>query len=142
MEIAQILKGKGDRIVTTRPDATIAEVVETLQREGIGAVVVVDRDGALVGIISERDIVRGIPTHGAGLLTMRVADLMTREVVTCVPEDRVESVMREMTEGRFRHLPVLRDGALVGIVSIGDAVKSRLQELETETSLLRDYISS
>ena len=141
MQIAQILKNKGDRVVTTRPDATIGAVVQTLRSERIGALVVADETGDVVGIISERDIVRGMPEHGAALFNMCVADLMTRDVITCAPEDPLVSVMQEMTEGRFRHLPVLRDGTLIGIVSIGDAVKSRLQELETETSQLREYIA-
>jgi CBS domain-containing protein len=140
MLVSQIFKDKGDRIVTARPDDTIATAVEILKRERIGAVMVLDAAGALAGILSERDIVRAMPEHGPGLFDLPVERLMTREVVTCGPEDRVHEIMKNMTAGRFRHMPVKDGGKLVGIISIGDVVKNRLQELETETSQLRDYI--
>ncbi len=140
MLIAQILAGKGSNVISTRPEATIAEVAGLLKQKRIGAVVVVDADGALCGIISERDLARGLADHGGGLLEMKVAQLMTRGVVTCAPEDDVTSLMKRMTDGRFRHLPVVKDGALSGIISIGDVVKHRLEELETETHMLQDYI--
>jgi CBS domain-containing protein len=140
MLVGQILAAKGSKIVSTRPDATIAEVAKLLRRERIGAVVVVEA-GALCGIISERDLARGLADHGNELLEMKVAQLMTREVVTCAPEDHLDHLMRSMTEGRFRHLPVLRDGEMIGIISIGDVVKHRVDELETETHQLQDYIA-
>jgi CBS domain-containing protein len=140
MLVGQILATKGSKVVSTRPDATIAEVVGLLRRERIGAVVVTEA-GALCGIISERDVARGLADHGAELLEMKVGQLMTREVVTCTPEDTVDHLRETMTEGRFRHLPVLRDGEMVGIVSIGDVVKHRLDELEMETHQLQDYIA-
>ena len=140
MLIAQILAGKGSKVVATRPDATIAEVAGLLKQKRIGALVVTDADGRLCGIISERDLARGLADHGARLLEMKVAQLMTAEVVTCGPDDGVETLMQTMTERRFRHLPVVKDGELIGIISIGDVVKHRLQELEAETHLLHDYI--
>jgi CBS domain-containing protein len=141
MLIGQILADKGRDIVSTRPDATIAEVVKLLQAKRIGAVVVMDDGGALCGIISERDLARGLADQGAKLLEMRVGQLMTSEVETCTPDDDLEKLMKQMTEGRFRHLPVLRDGEMIGIISIGDVVKHRLHELESETHMLHDYIA-
>ena len=141
MLIAQILAGKSPDVVTTRPDATIAEVAKLLKAKRIGAVVVTDADGGLCGIISERDLARGLADHGADLLTLRVGDLMTREVSTCSPDDGIDQLMQQMTEGRFRHLPVVADGKMIGIISIGDVVKHRLQELEQEAHMLHDYIS-
>jgi CBS domain-containing protein len=141
MLIAQILAGKGREVVSTRPDATVAEVAALLKARRIGAVVVMDDDGGLCGIISERDLARGLADHGADLLQMRVRDLMTTEVSTCAPDDGIDKLMQQMTEGRFRHLPVVQDGRMIGIISIGDVVKHRLQELEAETHLLHDYIS-
>jgi CBS domain-containing protein len=140
MLVGQILAAKGSRVVSTRPDATIADVVGLLRRERIGAVVVTEA-GTLCGIISERDVARGLADHGAELLEMKVGQLMTREVVTCSPEDTIDHLRQTMTERRFRHLPVLRDGEMVGIVSIGDVVKHRLDELETETHQLQEYIA-
>jgi CBS domain-containing protein len=139
MLIAQILAGKGSDVVSTRPEATAAEVARLLKDKHIGAVVVLD-DGRLCGIISERDLARGLAEHGAALLEMPVAALMTRGVVTCAPEDDLRTLMQRMTDGRFRHLPVVKDGELHGIISIGDVVKHRLQELETEAHMLQDYI--
>ncbi len=141
IRISQILKDKGDRVVTIEPDATIAEVVDVLQRERIGAVVVMQEKEGLAGIISERDVAHGLAEHGAELLARRVADVMTREVVTCTPESSVEEVMKQMTVQRSRHLPVVKDGTLLGIISIGDVVKNRLEELETETAMLQEYIT-
>jgi CBS domain-containing protein len=140
MLIGQILAGKGREVVSTRPDATVAEVAKLLKARHIGAVVVTD-DGELCGIISERDLARGLADHGADLLQMRVRDLMTAEVSTCSPDDGIDKLMQQMTEGRFRHLPVVQDGRMIGIISIGDVVKHRLQELENEAHMLHDYIS-
>jgi CBS domain-containing protein len=141
MLIGQILANKGRDVVSTRPAATIAEVAKLLKAKRIGAVVVMDDAGALCGIISERDLARGLADYGAKLLEMRVSQLMTSEVHTCTPDDDLEKLMKQMTEGRFRHLPVLRDGEMIGIISIGDVVKHRLQELESETHMLHDYIA-
>lgn len=140
MHVRQILGAKSGRLVTTAPDATIAEVAQVLRDHGIGAIPVVDDGGALVGIISERDIVKALPQHGTALVDVTVDALMTRSVQTCTPEETVEAVMERMTAGRFRHLPVVEDAALIGIISIGDAVKSRLEELRAERDALSDYI--
>ena len=140
MLIAQILAGKGSEVVSTRPEATIAEVAGLLKEKRIGAVVVTDADGRLCGIISERDLARGLANHGSKLLDMKVGGLMTSDVVTCSPDDGIETLMQTMTDGRFRHLPVVKDGELTGIISIGDVVKHRLKELEAETHMLQDYI--
>jgi CBS domain-containing protein len=142
MLVKRIFKMKGDRIITVSPDITIAEAAEILKRENIGAVMVLGGDRSLAGILSERDIVRAIPEHGPALFGLRVDALMTREVVTCSAEDRVHDLMKKMTTGRFRHMPVLDGDDLIGIISIGDVVKSRLEELEAEASQLRDYIAS
>ncbi len=141
MLIGQILAGKGSDVVTTQPDATIVAVASVLKKKRIGAVVVTDADGQLCGIISERDLARGLADYGARLLEMTVAQLMTADVVTCSPEDGLAKLMQAMTEGRFRHLPVVKDGKLSGIISIGDVVKHRLSELEAETHMLQDYIA-
>ena len=140
MLVGQILAAKGGKVISTRPEATIADVARLLRREKIGAVVVMEA-GALCGIISERDLARGLADHGAELLEMKVGQLMTREVVTCTREDGLDHLMQSMTEGRFRHLPVLQDGKMIGIISIGDVVKHRLDELEAETHQLQDYIT-
>jgi CBS domain-containing protein len=141
MLIGQILGAKGAKVTTTTPDATIADIASLLKQKRIGAVVVTEPDGKLCGIISERELACGLADHGAKLLDMKVRQLMTAEVVTCSPDDGLEKLMQSMTEGRFRHLPVVKDGEMVGIISIGDVVKHRLQELETETHMLHDYIA-
>lgn len=142
MQVSAILKDKGSEVVTAGPDTPIAEIVATLKAKGIGAVIVAGAGGVPVGILSERDIVRAMPKHGDKLMTLRASDLMTRKVVNCTPEHSVVEVMKLMTEGRFRHLPVIEDGKLVGVVSIGDAVKRRLGELEAEAGDLKSYIAS
>ncbi len=141
MDVAAILKSKGKNVVTARPDAKIAEITRILKDERIGAVVVSEDNIEVQGIISERDIVRGLADHGLDLLDMRVDKLMTREVFTCAPTDRTSQLMAKITERRIRHLPVIDSGVLCGIVSIGDVVKVRLDEIESEANALRDYIS-
>ena len=142
MLVRHIVSVNGADVATARPDATIADAARLLKERNIGALVVITEDGRLAGILSERDLVRGLPDHGADLLALKVKDRMTTEVTTCSPDDRVDGIMKLMTDGRFRHLPVVEEGRLVGIVSIGDVVKSRLEELEAEASQLRDYIAS
>jgi len=140
MKVQAMLSAKGNEVATTLPETVISTVIRKLKLEGVGALVVSEDGDHVVGIISERDVVRGLAEHGAELLDMQVADLMTRNVKTCSPEDDLKHVMTEMTRSRIRHLPVTEDGRLCGIVSIGDVVKTRLDELETETNVLRDYI--
>ena len=140
MKVQAMLDAKGSEVATTGPDATIATALDILKLERIGALVVTGPRDEVVGIICERDIVRGLVDHGGALLKMPVAELMTRSVKTCGPDHNINDVMTEMTRSRVRHLPVLDGGRLCGIISIGDVVKNRLDELEAETSVLRDYI--
>ncbi len=141
MNVETILAGKGRDVLTIAPDAVIADAVQLLGAKGIGAVVV-SADGKMVaGILSERDIVHGLAEHGGALLDRRVDELMTRDVETCSGRDTDQEVLALMTERRFRHVPVVEDGVLVGIVSIGDVVKSRLDGIASEAEAMRDYIS-
>jgi CBS domain-containing protein len=140
MKVEAMLAAKGDKVVTARPDAAVATIVRMLMLEGIGALVISEDGEGILGIVSERDVVRALVEHGGEVLRMKVADLMTSSVKTCAPEANIKDVMAEMTRSRVRHLPVVRNGKLCGIISIGDVVKNRLEELETETSVLRDYI--
>ena len=142
MEISKILASEERMLVTTRPDTLVTDIVQTLTVERIGAVVVLSDDGKLAGIISERDIVRGLHEHGAKLLGMRVDELMTRSVVSCAPESSVEDVMTQMTSNRIRHVPVVDDETLVGVISILDVVQSRLVEVETDYGTLRTFMAT
>ena len=138
MKVETILKAKGSRVATTRPDLTIETVAHRLNMENFGAVVVSDDGKTVLGMITERNIVNGLSQHGPALLDMTVEALMSVGIPTCSPEDTLDKVMRQMTLERARYLPVLRDGQLCGIISIGDVVRSRLDEIEFETSVLRD----
>ena len=140
MKVRNIIGDKGREVATIRSESSISTATNLLKLKGIGALVVSEDGSQVAGIISERDIVRGLVDHGHELLDMRVSELMTRTVKTCALDADVTEIMGEMTRSRVRHLPVLEKGALVGIVSLGDAVKIRLDELETETNVLRDYI--
>lgn len=140
--VLDVLKHKGDSVVTVVADQTIASVVGVLTRNKIGAAPVADRDGQLIGIISERDIIRGLGESGDEVLALAVDRLMTREVVTCSLQDSVVWLMEVMTNQRIRHLPVVQNGRLRGIVSIGDVVKQRLAEAQFELDELRRYITS
>jgi CBS domain-containing protein len=140
MHVATILRDKGSEIVTTTPERTIADTARLLDEHKIGAVIVLDGDGAVAGVLSERDIVRGIARHGERALSMQVRELMTSEVVVCKPEDTVQEIMALMTVRRVRHVPVMQDGRLSGIISIGDVVKHRLGEIEMEAESLRAYV--
>lgn len=141
MDVASILKAKGKNVVTAPPDAKVAEVVRKLTEKRIGVLVVSEDNIQVLGIISERDIVAGLAEHGPELLDMKASELMTREVVTCAPIDGTSKLMVEMTERRIRHLPVVENGVLCGIVSIRDVVKNRLDEIESKASALRDYVA-
>ena len=142
MTVSAILKSKGTKVATTRPDTTVETVAHRLRLESIGALVVTEDGQRVLGIIAERDIVRGLAEHGASLLAMRAQDIMTRTVPTCTPETRVERVMSQMTRERARHVPVVEQDRLSGIISIGDVVKHRLDEMESEVRVLRDYITA
>ncbi|MGH1477807.1 MAG: CBS domain-containing protein [Geminicoccales bacterium] len=141
MFVRQILTSKGGDIVTISPAAELTDVATLMSKERIGAVVVLDEDAHIAGIVSERDITRALAEYGADMLTMPASKIMTTEVILCRPDDGVDKLMRKMTAGRFRHLPVVDQGKIVGIVSIGDIVKFRLEELEAEASQLQDYIA-
>lgn len=138
MKVESILKAKGSSVTTTTPDATIATIIRVLKDKNIGALVVSEGGSAVLGLIAERDIVHGLCYYGTRLLDLRVSDLMTRTVITCAPDDNLTRVMAQMTRYRVRPLPVVEDGNLRGIVSIGDVVKYRLDELELEANILRD----
>ena len=140
MHISDLLNAKGTEVIATGPAETVAATARLLNYQRIGAVLVRDAKDNVVGVISERDIIRGIAVNGARALDMEVRELMTREVVSCKPTDTISEVMRVMTTRRFRHLPVMEDGALKGMISIGDVVKHRLDESELETRVLRDYV--
>jgi CBS domain-containing protein len=140
MRIADVLRGKGGAVVTINPDATVAELLAGLAEHNIGAMVVAGPDG-VKGIVSERDVVRQLHNHGASVMSQPVSKIMTSMVSTCCKEDTVDSLTLLMTEQRVRHVPVLEDGQLIGIVSIGDVVKSRMQELESEHEQLQSYIT-
>lgn len=141
MNVNDILKAKGREVATVAPDATVTDAVQLLHRRGIGALVVSADGNRLDGILSERDIVHALAAHGAAVLDRRVAELMTRRVVTCTPDDTIAELMGEMTRRRIRHLPVVDRDRLAGLVSIGDVVKNRLEEMESETTSLRQFIA-
>ena len=141
MNVETILRNKGNRVATIRPQATVADAVGMLNRERIGALVVSDDGTGVGGILSERDIVMALADHGGDLLSRPVSAIMTGNVITCEPSDTVAELMAEMTSRRIRHFPVMSDGRLCGIVSIGDLVKNRLGEVEFEASSLRSFIA-
>ncbi|MER7547640.1 CBS domain-containing protein [Actinomadura sp.] len=140
MRIRDILRRKGNAVATVRPDATVRQLLAVLAEHNIGAAVVSPDGASISGIASERDVVRRLHDHGAGLLDRPVSEIMTAEVRSCGPGDKVEDLRRTMTEHRFRHVPVVEDGRLAGIVSIGDVVKSAIDELESEREHLVGYI--
>jgi len=142
MTVARIIGNKGRDVVTAQPHRTLAEVTRQLAERRIGAVVVTDGAGSIRGILSERDIVRALAERGAAALDDAVSLHMTTKVVTCSPSARIPDIMSGMTTGKFRHMPVEEDGRLVGIISIGDVVKHRLAEMETERQALESYITS
>ena len=141
MTVAAILKHKGHDVAAVRPSATIAELVRTLSARRIGAVVVLDDGQSLLGIISERDVVHCLAANGATALDMTAGQVMTRAVRTASRHTTVEQAMTMMTTGRFRHLPVLEHGALIGLISIGDVVKARILQQDHEVDSLRAYVA-
>ncbi|MEN0651696.1 MULTISPECIES: CBS domain-containing protein [Hyphobacterium] len=142
MNVAAILDEKGRDVFSLRADATLSEAAALLDQKRIGAIVVVDSSGAIAGVLSERDIVRQLARMGASALTEPVAGCMTRDVITASPRDTVEEVMASMTDRRIRHLPVLEQGRLAGIVSIGDVVKRKIEQTEADAEAMKAYIAS
>jgi CBS domain-containing protein len=140
MNVKTILAAKGGDIVCIEPSADLAAAAKLLATRKIGAVLIRGAGGRLAGILSERDIVRALSEHGAGALALQVAQVMTRNVETCGEDATISRLMELMTAGKFRHMPVVCNGELVGLVSIGDVVKLRVGEIETESEALRDYI--
>ena len=143
MKVEQILRSKGGDVEVVRPDAKVMMAVHRMRMQNVGALVVTRDDMRVEGVLSERDIVRGLARHGAELLDMSVVAVMSRSVPVCAPGDSLTSVMAKMTRTRNRHVPVVEDGSLCGIVSVGDVVKHRLEEMELEANVLRDaYLAS
>jgi CBS domain-containing protein len=140
MNVSVILAGKGSDIVTIEPNASLTDAVHLLADKNIGAALILGADRRIAGIISERDIVRALAERGAVALEEPVSRTMTRKVETCIEAESVANIMERMTAGKFRHMPVVDQGRLVGIVSIGDIVKHRVQEMERDSVAMRDYI--
>lgn len=138
MQVSAILKTKGSAVKTIRPQAPVRAVAQALRSESVGVMVVTDEVGTLKGIISERDLARGMADLGESLFGKTAADLMTTQVVTCTPDDSVAGIARVMTQRRIRHLPVMTGRKIVGLVSIGDVLKHRLDEVQLEANVLRD----
>jgi CBS domain-containing protein len=141
MRIADLLRKKGSAVATVTPETTVTTLLTGLAEHNVGAMVVVNPDGAIAGIVSERDVVRRLNEHGPGLLDGPVSEIMTKLVASCGPDDSVDQLSVLMTERRIRHVPVLVDGRLAGIVSIGDVVKNRMEQLEQSQEQLQAYIS-
>jgi CBS domain-containing protein len=141
MRVADVLRTKGSEVATVPRKVSVTGLLEDLARHNVGALVVVDDRGAVIGIVSERDVVRRLNERGSSLLTEPVEQIMTSPVVTCDPGEGVDRLAEIMTERRIRHMPVVEDGRLIGIVSIGDVVKSRIQQLESDRQQLESYIA-
>lgn len=142
MKVAEILKQKGQEVISVRPTESIETFAHRLRMARIGAMPVVGTAGSMEGIISERDVVHGLAEYGARCLQMTVGELMTKRVVACAPTDNIARIARIMTENRIRHLPVIDNGKLVGVVSVGDVVKNRLEEMSLEANVLRDIATA
>ncbi len=141
MDVESVLSSKGSRVITVKPETPVRDIAKILTDAKIGAVVISTNKNRIDGILSERDIVGAVAANGEAALAMPASALMTSEVVTCAPNDRIVDLMAIMTEKRIRHLPVLAEGGLVGIISIGDVVMHRVQEIESEAEALRTYVT-
>jgi CBS domain-containing protein len=140
MFVSDILSQKGSSVFSVNPAASVAHIARQLAEKRIGSAVVLDGDQRIAGIVSERDLVRALAQHGAEAMELQAGSVMTTDVVICDPDDSIDYIMETMTRGRFRHLPVVRHGELLGVVSIGDVVKARLEETRHETEALKAYI--
>ncbi len=141
MNVQQLLREKGNRVISIRPLLTLSDAASMLSQHGIGALIVADEEYDILGILSERDIVRAVAARGTSALTETVADNMTEEVIVCTGEAPLEEVMELMTNNKFRHMPVIDGERLTGIVSIGDIIKHRIAEILAEKEEMRDYIA-
>ena len=142
MFVSDILAYKGDRVISVAPQDGLAAAIATLAARRIGAVLVLDAAGSIVGILSERDVLHAMAREGAAALDRKVSEVMTANVVTCDPDASIEHIMQTMTDRRFRHLPVVLQGRLVGMISVGDVVRLRLEEQRREAEALREYITA
>jgi CBS domain-containing protein len=142
MIVKSIIDNKGHDVLTIDPGASLDTAAKLLAERRIGAVVVLGADDRVVGILSERDIVRAISERGAGAMQEQVSQVMTRKVATCTLDETIHSIMERMTVGKFRHFPVIEQGRLAGIISIGDVVKNRIMEMEQESDALKNYIQT
>ena len=142
MYVKNVLQYKGHQIISVSPDNSLMEVAKTLRENKIGAVLVCEGEGAMCGVLSERDIIIAIAKHGGAILSSKVCDFMTEGVYTCALDDDMKSVMEKMTTKRVRHLPVVEEGKVVGVISIGDVVKRRIEESEAESEAMMTYITS
>lgn len=142
MTVAHILKSKGNTVITVTSATTLKEVADTLAHHRIGAVVVSDGKGGIAGIVSERDVVRALAAHGAQVTGKKASEIMTARVHTCTPRDSETDLMALMTQQRIRHVPVIEDGKLAGMISIGDVVKNRIESIEREAEHMKTYIAS
>ena len=142
MYVKNVLQYKGHQIISVAPDNSLLEVAKTLRENKIGAVLVCEGEGRMCGVLSERDIIIAIAKHGGGILTGKVSDFMTEGVYTCSLEDDMKKVMAQMTDKRIRHLPVVDEGKVVGVISIGDVVKQRMAETEAESEAMMTYITT
>ena len=142
MTVGLVLSKKGREIFTVSPNTKMRDVVKILAEKHIGALLITGQDGAMEGIVSERDVVRALADHGTEVMDAQVSRFMTRDVVTATEDESVIRVAQKMTSGRFRHMPVIAGGRLAGIVSVGDAIKYRLEQMEAEQSALRAYIAT
>jgi CBS domain-containing protein len=142
MNLSHILAIKGQKVITTAPHRTLSEACAIMSEKGIGALVVTSADGGILGILSERDIIRALARQGQGVLDHAVSKFMTAKVVMATEDTTVTEAMEQMTEGRFRHMPIMQDGRLAGLISIGDVVKHRLEVIEQEKQSMLDYIGT
>lgn len=141
MRISNVLRAKGSVVASATPDTPAASVLGEMASRGVGAVVVV-HDGAVVGMVWERDVIRLLHQRGASLIDAPISEIMRVEVVSCAPSDKVDDILRTMTDRQIRHLPVVADGELIGVISMGDLVKARIDELESDRAYLQSYITA
>lgn len=141
MTVAKLLKAKGTKVVTIKPTATLRDVIRELNTGNFGALIVSKDGKSVVGIISERDVIRALSQHGGDGLNLKVSAVMTKEVVTCAPQDKLDDVLSVMSHRRFRHLPVVEDGALAGVISMTDLMRKHMEDVQQEAEAMRQFIT-